>query len=229
MKYLSLYYDSPLQSWGIQGKWDNRRTEDFPTKSAISGQFFNALSIKDNEKLKRFNELSLYSVILKCKYNIVRDFQTITPSENGLILKNAKGKPHTSTIVRRKSYLADTITGAILTGDDALIDEIKESFLNPKNVITLGRYCCLPSESIFNSIDNTGQDALASLIDRVNKVRSKFKLDDNSIIRVVYDYYQSDYDYRLNDVILDFDKRKFLSRLVKDEEGTFSELKDKIF
>lgn len=58
-KYLLLWFEAPLQSWGYDSKFGRRETLDFPTKSGVLGLLFCALGKggEQTELLSRFSEL----------------------------------------------------------------------------------------------------------------------------------------------------------------------------
>lgn len=63
MATLLLRLAAPLQSWGIDSKFDTRKTEREPSKSGVMGLLAAALGYKryEADKLSQLNELRLVS------------------------------------------------------------------------------------------------------------------------------------------------------------------------
>ena len=60
-KYLLLWLEAPLQSWGADSKFNRRDTVKFPTKSGITGLLLSALgaSGEQTELLSKLARLKL--------------------------------------------------------------------------------------------------------------------------------------------------------------------------
>lgn len=59
MSTLLLRLAGPVQSWGIDSKFEVRRTENAPSKSGVTGLLAAALGIQRNEDISSLNQLRL--------------------------------------------------------------------------------------------------------------------------------------------------------------------------
>jgi CRISPR system Cascade subunit CasD len=63
-KYLALWLEAPLQSWGSDSKFGRRDTLPFPTKSGIYGLYLAALGAKGKQQ-------ELLSNLSECQMTVV--------------------------------------------------------------------------------------------------------------------------------------------------------------
>lgn len=56
MSTLLLRFAGPVQSWGINSKFEVRRTENAPSKSGVTGLLAAALGIRRNEDISSLNQ-----------------------------------------------------------------------------------------------------------------------------------------------------------------------------
>lgn len=59
MPVLLLRLAAPLQSWGVESKFDTRRTLGYPTKSGVIGLVASAMGRDRTEPLDDLNELKI--------------------------------------------------------------------------------------------------------------------------------------------------------------------------
>ena len=128
MSTLLLRLAAPLQSWGIDSKFDIRRTGREPSKSGVIGLICAALGIKrdDDEMVSRLATLR-FGVRVDKEGHFVRDFHMV---------RSKKGESY----VTNRSYLADA---EFLVGfesvDEELLKKIEYALLNPVFPLYLGR------------------------------------------------------------------------------------------
>ena len=131
MSTLLLRLAAPLQSWGIDSKFDIRRTGREPSKSGVIGLICAALGIKrdDDDMVSQLATLR-FGVRVDKEGHFVRDFHMVRPK---------KGEPY----VTNRYYLADA---EFLVGfesvDEELLKKIEYGLLNP---LYLGRRWCPPT------------------------------------------------------------------------------------
>ena len=134
MSTLLLRLAAPLQSWGIDSKFDIRRTGREPSKSGVIGLICAALGIKrdDDEMVSQLATLR-FGVRVDKEGHFVRDFHMVKPK---------KGEPY----VTNRYYLADA---EFLVGfesvDEELLKKIEYALLNPVFPLYLGRRSCPPT------------------------------------------------------------------------------------
>lgn len=83
MSTLLLRFAGPVQSWGINSKFEVRRTENAPSKSGVTGLLAAALGIRRNEDISSLNKLRL-GVRTDQEGRLLKDFHT-AHSEKKLI------------------------------------------------------------------------------------------------------------------------------------------------
>ena len=149
MNTLLMRLAAPLQSWGIDSKFEVRRTAKEPSKSGIVGLVAAAMGIKryEDEKIARLASLRV-GVRVDREGKIVRDFNT------------AKSKEH--SYVTHRYYLSDAIFIVGIENDDiALLKEIECALNNPVYPLFLGRRSCPPTGKINMGINELPlEDAL---------------------------------------------------------------------
>ena len=125
MSTLLLRLAAPLQSWGIDSKFDIRRTGREPSKSGVIGLICAALGIKRDDD-------EMVSQLATLRFG-VRDFHMV---------RSKKGESY----VTNRYYLADA---EFLVGfesvDEELLKKIEYALLNPVFPLYLGRRSCPPT------------------------------------------------------------------------------------
>ena len=180
MKHLALYLRAPLQSWGASSKFGDRGTLDAPTRSGLLGLLAAACGIdkndeaRDREWLARVATLSL-SVLAFRRGDRMTDYHTVgarydkdDPWQKRMIPTTADGKPRGTDLTHR-DYLADSVFGAILAGDDALVAEMAAGLADPVWGVWLGRKSCIPTEPILAGVFDSENDAKGALDARLRK------------------------------------------------------------
>jgi CRISPR system Cascade subunit CasD len=144
MKILSLKIAGPMQSWGTISKHTpQRRTENFPTKSGLTGLFAASLGITrtETEKLQQSGLLELQIVVREDHTGtLLSDYQTI---------KVDKSTKKLTT----KSYLTDAIFLVGVYGDEALLEKLAHSLKNPKFALFYGRKTCTVNHDMVQAIN----------------------------------------------------------------------------
>lgn len=146
-KLLILRLDGAMQSWDASSKWDERGTEDFPTKSAIVGLLGCALGLpRGDPELAKLSAALTMAVRADRAGERMTDFQTVT----GFPLRNAEGKPKSTgnTIISERSYLQDACFTVFLETDTNWHKRIIEALKTPRWCLYLGRKTCVPSRPV---------------------------------------------------------------------------------
>lgn len=169
IRFLSLRFVGPLQSWGVDSQYSRRNTGLMPTRSAVAGICCAALGFhrgSDEERgfLNRFVSVRMTSIAIPRKRG-EKDLQVRRLQDYHTVLntKTAKGETKPCHITHRQ-YLADASFGVLLEGPSTLLVEIKNALCNPTWGIWFGRKCCIPSAPVLAGLKGTKEEALALII-----------------------------------------------------------------
>ena len=233
MKHLALYLRAPLQSWGASSKFGDRGTLDAPTRSGLLGLLAAACGVdkndeaRDREWLARAAKLSV-AVLAFRRGDRMPDYHTVgarydrdDPWQKRMIPTTPDGKPRGTDLTHR-NYLADSVFGAVLSGDDALVDEMAAGLVDPVWGIWLGRKSCIPTEPIFAGVfesEDAARNALAGRL-RGSLERGGGKVaggDSTDVAFSVLEAQAGEEDETLLDVPVSFGRREFHARRVRRE------------
>ncbi len=233
MKHLALYLRAPLQSWGASSKFGDRGTLDAPTRSGLLGLLAAACGVdkndetRDREWLARAAKLSV-AVLAFRRGDRMADYHTVgarydkvDPWQKRMIPTTPDGKPRGTDLTHR-DYLADSVFGAVLSGDDALVDEMATGLADPVWGVWLGRKSCIPTEPIFAGVfesEDAARNALAGRL-RGSLERSGGKVaggDSSDVAFSVLEARAGEEDETLLDVPVSFGRREFHARRVRRE------------
>lgn len=128
MSTLLLRLAAPIQSWGVDAKFERRGTQRVPSKSAVIGLVAAALGRRRNENIEDILPLR-FGVRVDQEGVLLRDYHT------------AKGK---EPYVTQRYYLADAVFLAGLEGEEELLAKIEHALRYPAFPIFLGRRSCPP-------------------------------------------------------------------------------------
>jgi len=180
-KYLLLWLEAPLQSWGADSKFDRRDTLPFPTKSGVLGIILCAMgaSGKQTDLLARMAMLKQTvisyartrqgpkgSLIKMDRPPLLRDFHMVGAGYESDPKKDpwqALMEPYKSDGTRRTSegggakmtyryYLQDATFAVILEAPSDLVEAFADALKSPVYSIYLGRKNCVPSEFVYQGI-----------------------------------------------------------------------------
>jgi CRISPR system Cascade subunit CasD len=184
-KYILLWLEAPLQSWGADSKFGRRDTLPFPTKSGILGLVLCAMGASgpQNELLARLSAgiLQIVSYVRTkpgkqgqaggkvSKEPLLRDFHMVGSGYDDkdiwqklLIPKTSEGKPAVGggSKMTYRYYLQDTRFAAVLEVPAELAVVISAALLNPVYDLYFGRKNCVPTEKIFHGSFDSLAEAL---------------------------------------------------------------------
>ncbi len=233
MRHLALYLRAPLQSWGASSKFGDRGTLEAPTRSGLLGLLAAACGIdkndeaRDREWLARAAKLSV-TVLAFRRGDRMPDYHTVgarydkdDPWQKRMIPTTSDGKPRGTDLTHR-DYLADSVFGAVLSGDDALVDEMATGLADPVWGVWLGRKSCIPTEPILAGVfasEVAARDALARRL-RGSLERGGGKVaggDSTDVAFSVLEASAGEEDETLHDVPVSFGRREFHARRVRRE------------
>lgn len=133
MKTILLKLAGPLQSWGTDSHFETRKTDRYPSKSAVIGILAASFGYRrdEDQKIVKLNEID-FAVRIDQPGRILRDYHTA-----------AKYKPNGSferTYVTNRYYLEDAVfVVAIGHEDENLMDGIVEALKKPYFQPFMGR------------------------------------------------------------------------------------------
>ena len=128
-----------MQSWGVDSKFEIRKTGREPTKSGVIGLLAAALGLRrDEEKaLQHLNRLR-FGVRVDQEGKLLADYQTVK--------KVGKSKSENKSYVTWRYYLADAIFLVGLESDDVdFLTELENALHTPVFPLFLGRRSCPPT------------------------------------------------------------------------------------
>lgn len=172
-KYLLLWFEAPLQSWGYDSKFASRQTNDFPTKSGIYGIYLSALGLKGEQKeilkeLSDFNQ-TIFAFSKDSSTPTLVDYHMVGSGYNKkdkwqeyLIPKTLKGESTKNTegsIITYRYYLQNAYFAVIQELNEDLCNRITKALLNPTFDIYLGRKNCVPTDFVFRGSFDSFEEA----------------------------------------------------------------------
>lgn len=182
-RFLLLWLEGPLQSWGADSRFGRRDTLPFPTKSGVAGMLLCALgaSGEQTELLARLAPLRQTVVsFLKAggkpaeREPLLRDFHMVgsgyndeNPWELLHIPKKADGGKAVGggTKMTYRYYLQDARFAAMVEVPGDLAETMAEALRNPVYDVYLGRKNCVPTEFVFQGVFPDEGGALAAAMD----------------------------------------------------------------
>jgi CRISPR system Cascade subunit CasD len=212
-KWLVLYFDAPMQSWGFQSRLDRRTTLGYPTKSGVVGVLCAAIGIPRNDRynIRQLATLDMNVLVLSAAQRLT-DFHTVGGGYDSKLQKEcipAKvdgGTP--ATVITYREYLVDGKFAVLLHGEAALLERCECSLRDPKWGVWLGRKSCVPAAPICHGVFSTKKEAIKH-IEGVSGRSAIFEIKEAAQFDDGMD--------TLSDVPLDYSTREFSVRRVVKE------------
>ena len=135
MATLLLRLAAPLQAWGVDSKFETRKTNREPTKSGVIGLLAAALGLRrdESEGLARLTGLR-FGVRVEREGQLLVDYHT------------AKTQDEKTSYVTYRHYLQDAVFLAGLESEDAaLLQQLQDALQHPAFPLYLGRRSCPPA------------------------------------------------------------------------------------
>lgn len=148
MKTILLKLAGPLQSWGTNSHFEYRRTDNYPSKSAIIGMILAAMGIRRGVDENLIIELNKFDFALRIDQegDILEDYHIVQNR-----LKEA------SFYVTKRYYLEDAVFLAALGSENgAVIAEIEHALKYPHFQPFMGRRSCLVPADFFLGVFEEG-------------------------------------------------------------------------
>lgn len=143
-----LHFDAPLQSWGIDSRFQHRSAGAAPSKSAVCGMVCAACGVakgseEERNVIDRFVQLHMDCFCIKTD-GIMADFHTVQH------FRRATGSLATDdAIVTHRHYWQGSRYNVVLSSADKdFLIRIHGALQNPVWGIWFGRKCCIPAAPI---------------------------------------------------------------------------------
>ena len=159
MATLLLRLAAPLQSWGMDSKFEVRKTNREPTKSGVIGILAAALGIarNDDQALQRLNALR-FAVRVDQEGQLLVDFHTANNPDPAQVRAARKlGRTTDGPYVTNRYYLSDAVfLVGLESGDEAMLQQLQQALAHPVYPLFLGRRSCPPTQPFCLGIRPTG-------------------------------------------------------------------------
>lgn len=131
MKTATIRLTAPLQSYGNQASFNQRTSDNYPSKSAVIGIIAAALGYRrDDARILQLNNL-LFAVRIEQSGNMMTEFQTV---------EYQKSSTKTARKLTYREFIQDAVfIVAIGSDNDHEIEKIVSALKHPKFQLYLGR------------------------------------------------------------------------------------------
>lgn len=206
MATLLLRLAGPLQSWGVECKFETRRTMNYPTKSGVIGLIASAMGYSREQSVEDLSLLK-FGVRIDRQGELLCDYHTAVSKKD--------------IYVTKRYYLSDAIFLVGLESDSVeFLHTIEYALKNPVYPLFLGRRSCPPTMPLVLGVrDNNLIDSLKEEKWLLENWRRKRIFDSNEKkLRIIIDNDDLNTMSVIKDVPISFSPihRKFLWRSVKD-------------
>lgn len=211
MSTLLLRLAAPLQAWGINSKFDIRKTEREPSKSGVVGLLAAALGRRRDESLDDLTALT-FGVRSDKEGELLKDFH--------MVLKDKK-----TSYVTTRYYLADAIfLVGLESRDETFLNMLDQALQAPVFPLFLGRRSCPPTFPLSLGIRKT--DLLSALkeepwqVSQWEQERIRRKKDSYTMRIVTDAIEQEEFPVYQKDLAKSFNPmfRKYGYRMVKEHK-----------
>ena len=153
---------APLQSWGVDGHFVERRTRYQPTKSGLVGLLAAALGKSRTEDISDLAMLA-YGVRTDQPGHYEQDFQTAHKMELNSHGQMVFGSKKSDALpVSKRYYLSDAVFVAGIQADDDMLATLADALLHPAFPLFLGRRSCPPACKLLMDV-HEGVDLMQAL------------------------------------------------------------------
>jgi len=168
-RFLALYLEGPLQSWGFDSQYNRRNTGLMPTRSAVAGMCCAALGLprgsgRELKFLDSFAAVRMTSIAIprerlgkELPVRRLQDYHTVQNT------RRASGAINRDCVLTHRQYLMDAAFGVILAGEAIFLEKIAAALANPRWGLWLGRKACIPSAPVLVGLKDNYDEAVALL------------------------------------------------------------------
>jgi CRISPR system Cascade subunit CasD len=169
-----MWLEGPLQSWGVDSKFNRRETLPFPSKSAVFGIILAAMGARGEQKAWLSENVKGDFVVLAfsgTEPKVVpqlRDFHMVGSGydaddawQREMIPKTSERKAAVGggTKMTYRYYLQDACFAVLVELNGEVAAVVADALSNPVYTVSLGRKCCAPSEFIYQGVFDTADEA----------------------------------------------------------------------
>lgn len=167
IRFLALFLDAPMQSWGVASKFDLRTTLPFPSRAALTGMIAAAMGIArdDRAQLAELGELAMTMIGFRDRSGLLlRDYHTVGGGKSAPRSQpaTAGGKPR-GTVISEREFLTDAKFGVVVSGAEAMLRRIETALHDPVWGIWFGRKSCVPCSPVARGVFGNEPAAFAAL------------------------------------------------------------------
>jgi CRISPR system Cascade subunit CasD len=127
----------------------------------------NAIGVPRDDRAAIAELASLRLTVFKLKDGtLLTDYHTVGggwEKDKRCRLVSVEGQPQHLAAVTHRQYLVGADYVAVLEGTSEIIKRCSQALLRPKNILSLGRKSCLPSEFILEAVFDNEKDAVSHL------------------------------------------------------------------
>lgn len=188
-KYILMWLEAPMQSWGADSKFDRRDTAEFPTRSGILGLICSAMGAQGAQEdfLKDMADYSQTAISYSGNDKPdLRDYHMVGSGYNKhdkweklMIPKKTDGGTPVGSGTKQtyRYYLQDVSFAVLLETPKKYEQSIVSALEQPVFSIYLGRKTCIPTDFVFKGIFETEDSAEAEAlkIAQQKKLTPRFK------------------------------------------------------
>lgn len=182
-RYLVVWLEGPLQSYGREDCIYARKTQRFPRRAALWGMVFSAAGWYDaqRERLAELLDCSLTVYGYTPDRPMLTDYQIVggnwditDPWQERMVPHRFDGKAivGSATRPRTKQYLQESVFAAILEFPEHWESDLRRACVSPRDMISLGRKACIPTVPVLQGIANDFDSAL-ELLEYVEENRNE--------------------------------------------------------
>lgn len=184
-RYIALWLEAPLMSFGGNDRKYIRNTLRFPSRATLWGVVFSAAGWLDDQT-DRLAELKNCSVTVfgyKPDHPVLSDYQIVGGGwdtkdrwQERMVPHTAKGKTVAGPSPTRpliKEYLQDAVFSAVLEFPAIWEDDLRRACASPHDALFIGRKACLPTVPILQGVAESFEKAVA-ILDFVRDKRNEF-------------------------------------------------------
>lgn len=180
MGTLLLKLAGPLQSWGADSRFTERKTRHEPTKSGIVGLLASALGRRREEPIEDLASLPI-AVRIDQSGRYLCDFQTAHTKK--FDKQSQRWIFDTSLPLSKRYYLTDAVFVVGVEVADSRLDELAHAIVQPVFPLFLGRRSCppagkvlldvCPGQTLIDALQNRPWEATDARLIELNRDKSQ--------------------------------------------------------
>lgn len=195
-KFLLLWFESPLQSWGFDSKFGRRDTLSFPTKSGVTGLLLCALGASGTQRELLGELANLRQTVIsyaektdlglryKASEPKMIDFHMVGSGydeeddyQRRHIPKKADGKKAVGagTKMTYRYYLQGAKFAVIFEIPEHRVDSFEAALKEPVYDLYFGRKCCVPTDIIYRGTYDSEDEAIEAVDIMINGKKEEMK------------------------------------------------------